>query len=112
MLPPRRPLKSASVELSTRRFIDTSYVCLNCEQLPLAKGKANKKQAESAFYRLLAEGGPARPLASAGTLAIVVTHFVRVTRNYWPGLFHCNAVPDLPRTNNAKNYDVNSYLDG
>jgi hypothetical protein len=23
-----------------------------------------------------------------------------VTRSYWPGLFHCYAVPELPRTNN------------
>ena len=28
-------------------------------------------------------------------------HFVKVTRSYWPGLFACYDVPDLPRTNNA-----------
>jgi hypothetical protein len=26
---------------------------------------------------------------------------VKVTRSYWPGLFHCYAVAELPRTNNA-----------
>jgi hypothetical protein len=38
---------------------------------------------------------------AAGPLATAVDHFVKVTRSYWPGLFHCYDVPDLPRTNNA-----------
>jgi hypothetical protein len=38
---------------------------------------------------------------AAGPLAGAVDHFVKVTRSYWPGLFHCYAVADLPRTNNA-----------
>jgi hypothetical protein len=37
----------------------------------------------------------------AGRLASAVDHFSKVTRSYWPGLFHCYDVPDLPRTNNA-----------
>ena len=37
----------------------------------------------------------------AGRLASAVDHFLKVTRSYWPGLFHCYDVPDLPRTNNA-----------
>lgn len=36
----------------------------------------------------------------AGKLQSAVVHFLKVTRSYWPGLFHCYAVPDLPRTNN------------
>ncbi len=36
----------------------------------------------------------------AGTLAPAVTRFGKVARSYWPGLFHCHAVPGLPRTNN------------
>lgn len=35
-----------------------------------------------------------------GTLQPAVAHFLKVTRSYWPGLFHCYAVADLPRTNN------------
>ena len=35
-----------------------------------------------------------------GTLAAAVGHFLKVTRSYRPGLFHCYAVPGLPRTNN------------
>jgi hypothetical protein len=36
----------------------------------------------------------------AGALAPAVDHFLKVTASYWPGLFHCYTVPDLPRTNN------------
>ena len=36
----------------------------------------------------------------AGTLADAVAHFRKVARSYQPGLFHCYAVPGLPRTNN------------
>ena len=38
--------------------------------------------------------------AKAGTLAPAVAHFLKVSRSYWPGLFRCYSVPDLPRTNN------------
>jgi hypothetical protein len=37
---------------------------------------------------------------AAGTLSSAVTHFLKVTASYAPGLFHCYTVPDLPRTNN------------
>jgi len=45
-------------------------------------------------------GAMVRHRTSVGTLASGVAHFVKVTRSYWAGLFHCYAVPDLPRTNN------------
>ncbi len=35
-----------------------------------------------------------------GELERAITHFLKVTDSYWPGLFHCYDVPDLPRTNN------------
>ena len=35
-----------------------------------------------------------------GALAPAVDQFQKVTASYWPGLFHCYDVPDLPRTNN------------
>ena len=38
--------------------------------------------------------------SAAGVLAPALVHFLKVTRSYWPGLFHCYEVPDLPRTNN------------
>jgi hypothetical protein len=41
-----------------------------------------------------------RHRSQAGKLAGAVDHFLKVTRSYRSGLFHCYAVPDLPRTNN------------
>jgi hypothetical protein len=45
-------------------------------------------------------GAMVRHSGLVGALATGITHFVRVTRSYWPGLFHCFEVADLPRTNN------------
>jgi hypothetical protein len=45
-------------------------------------------------------GAMTRHQAAAGTLAPALEHFRKVTRSYWPGLFPCYTVPDLPRTNN------------
>lgn len=41
-----------------------------------------------------------RWLSHSGELAPAIEHFLKVTRSYWSGLFHCYDVPDLPRTNN------------
>jgi hypothetical protein len=41
--------------------------------------------------------GLARPRAD---LSEALGHFVKVSRSYEPGLFHCYDVADLPRTNN------------
>ncbi len=38
--------------------------------------------------------------ATLGALAPAVDQFQKVTASYWPGLFHCYDVPDVPRTNN------------
>ena len=46
-------------------------------------------------------GSIKRHQAKCGELAKDIDHFLRVTRSYWPGLFACYEVPDLPRTNNA-----------
>jgi hypothetical protein len=51
------------------------------------------------YRRLLAEMSVRR--GEAGTLAPAVGTFLKVTRSYWPGLFQCYEVPDLPRTNNG-----------
>ena len=52
-----------------------------------------------ASYRGLL-GAMARHAAGAGDLAGSRGHFRKVTRSYRPGLFHCDDVKDLPRTNN------------
>jgi hypothetical protein len=36
----------------------------------------------------------------AGSLASGIDHFLKVTRSYAPGLFHCYDIDGLPRTNN------------
>jgi hypothetical protein len=38
--------------------------------------------------------------ASLGPLSPAISTFLKVTRSYWPGLFHCYDVADLPRTDN------------
>jgi hypothetical protein len=38
--------------------------------------------------------------ASLGPLSPAITTFLKVTRSYWPGLFQCYDVADLPRTDN------------
>ena len=55
-------------------------------------------QIRCAYTDLLAE--MAEGETRAGTLRPAIGHFLKVTRSYWPGLFHCYDVPDLPRTNN------------
>ena len=45
-------------------------------------------------------GAMTRHHAKAGALTSAVDHFLKVSQSYWPGLFHCYSVPDLPRTNN------------
>lgn len=55
--------------------------------------------AVKARYRGLL-GAMARHAARAGNLASALGNFRKVTRSYWPGLFHCDDVADLPRTDN------------
>ena len=38
--------------------------------------------------------------ASLGPLSAAITTFLKVTTSYWPGLFQCYDVADLPRTDN------------
>jgi len=42
----------------------------------------------------------ARDRETAGALASAVGRFLKVSRSYRPGLFHCYSVKGLPRTNN------------
>jgi hypothetical protein len=47
--------------------------------------------------------------AQAGPRAPAVGHFVQVSRSYWPGLFHCYCIPQLPRTNNELEQFFGAY---
>jgi hypothetical protein len=50
-----------------------------------------------------------REAGSAGSLREAVGHFVKVTRSYWPGLFACYDMAELPRTNNDLEQFFGSY---
>jgi hypothetical protein len=54
-------------------------------------------------------GAMARHQGQVGELASAVGHFLKVSRSYWPGLFPCYEVRDLPRTNNALEQLFGSY---
>lgn len=45
-------------------------------------------------------GAMHRHRQSVGVLGSAVDHFVKVSRSYWPGLFACYGLAELPRTNN------------
>jgi hypothetical protein len=62
------------------------------------KGAGSAAQARRQLGGLL--GAMSRHAPSAGSLCGAVRHFVKVSRSYWAGLFHCYDVADLPRTNN------------
>jgi hypothetical protein len=53
-------------------------------------------------------GAMTRHRDGAGSLSEAVEHFGNVTRSYRPGLFHCYAVADLPRTNNDLEHEFGS----
>lgn len=56
------------------------------------------KQVKRQFVGLL--GAMTRWQPHSGELAPAVAHFLKITRSYWAGLFHCYDIPGLPRTNN------------
>ena len=56
------------------------------------------KQVQRRIIGLL--GAMTRWQSHSGDLTSAIDHFLKVTRSYWSGLFHCFDLPDLPRTNN------------
>jgi hypothetical protein len=78
----------------------------------LAAVLANKKGLKAAAVRRRYSGliaSLARPRGSLGTLAEAFDHFRKVTKSYWPGLFRCDDVAGLPRTNNDLEQFFGSY---
>lgn len=72
----------------------------------------NKKGLDAAGVRRRYRGliaAIARHRRAAGRLAEQFTHFLKVTRSYWPGLFRCYEAEDLPRTNNDLEQFFGSY---
>lgn len=58
----------------------------------------NGQQVRQRFEQLLQTMEACKEQATS--LASGVEHFLKVTRSYAPGLFHCYDIEDLPRTNN------------
>ncbi len=56
------------------------------------------EQVQAEYEELLLEIRSNRQ--QVGSLGSAVDHFLKVTNSYWPCLFHCYYVPDLPQTNN------------
>ena len=54
-------------------------------------------------------GALTRHRRATGRLAEAFDHFRKVTRSYWPGLFRCYDVEELPRTNNDLEQFFGSY---
>ena len=54
-------------------------------------------------------GAIARHQESCGRLQEALAHYRKVTRSYWPGLFRCYDVAELPRTNNDLEQFFGSY---
>jgi hypothetical protein len=78
----------------------------------LAAVLANKKGLDAAAVRRRYRGviaALARHRGSLGSLAEALDHFRKVTRSYWPGLFRCYGIADLPRTNNDLEQFFGSY---
>lgn len=79
--------------------VETAYGWLHRAAHILANhDKLSEAEVRQAYDELLAQMTQQRD--TAGTLASAVTHFLKVTDSYTPGLFHCYRVPDVPRTNN------------
>lgn len=63
---------------------------------PRRRRSASVRRAYTSLLRRIRHRARAR-----GPLATSLRHFLKVTESYWPGLFHCYDVADLPRTNNG-----------
>lgn len=54
-------------------------------------------------------GAIQRAAGKKGPMRRALQHFVKVTRSFWPGLFHCYDNPEIPRTNNDLEQSFGSY---
>jgi hypothetical protein len=64
------------------------------------KGKRSARQVRRGLSALLSKICQASAQARDPVVAEQLRGFVKVTRSYWSGLFHCYTSADIPRTNN------------
>lgn len=72
----------------------------------------NKKGLDAAGVRRRYRGligAIARHREARGGLREAFAHFRKVTRSYWPGLFRCYEIEEVPRTNNELEQLFGSY---
>jgi hypothetical protein len=79
--------------------VEAAYAWVFRAAALLANLAGNGGAAVKGSYRGLL-GAMTRHAPGAGALSGALGHFQKVTRSYWPGLFWCYDVADLPRTNN------------
>jgi len=79
--------------------IRTAYAWVHEAAHLLEREAAGSVEARRYEYRQLL-ATMSRERASLGPLEPAIAHFLKVTKSYWRGLFHCYEYPELPRTNN------------
>ena len=105
-----RQLLARGLERTRALWPDIRRVYAWVHQAARILGDAAGRPAEAIrrhFDALL--GAMVRHRAKAGSLGEAIDHFLKVTRSYRAGLFHCYAVADLPRTNNNLEQLFGSY---
>jgi hypothetical protein len=79
--------------------IERAYHWLHAAAHVLSNGEERSAdELQRAFGRVLSNIGLVK--RHLGPLEEAMNHFLKVTRSYRPGLFHCYRIDDLPRTNN------------
>jgi hypothetical protein len=87
--------KTASLWPDIRRAYDWLWEAAHILKNTAAEGAASVKARYTALRDRVRDQAE-----QAGSLQEAVAHFLAVTQSFWPGLFHCYAVPGLPATNN------------
>ncbi len=96
----KRLLEKALAETAELwRPIQTAFRWVHAAARVLANDDgADKGSVQRRFGRVLQNIGLVK--GRLGELSEPLNHFLKVTRSYRPGLFHCYEQPNLPRTNN------------
>jgi hypothetical protein len=91
-----------AVHASYRWVKRAARILKNEEGLPAKKVRRRMVQLLARMRRVAATTD--EPAVRTG-----LKQFVKVTRSYWPGLFHCYESSDLPRTNNDLEHTFGSH---
>lgn len=96
----KRILETALAETAEQwRPIQTAFRWVHAAAHVLANAEGDPEPVvRRRFGRVLQTIGLVK--GRLGALKDGLTHFLKVTRSYRPGLFHCYTVAELPRTNN------------